>query len=209
MQLFSHEIIPLPLAPGHSGQLGFWPNWLDEERASACLRNGKASIPWQSDNIAIAGKSFPIPRLHCWFSEGASTYAWSGIKMTAHPFPAWLDTLRLELQEITQCDFNSCLANYYRSGQDSVDWHADDEAVLGTAPIIASISLGDERTFQLRHRESRKRFNLKLPHGSLLLMGPGVQQYWQHRIPKVKNCSNPRLNFTFRNILGLQRSTGH
>lgn len=38
------------------------------------------------------------------------------------------------------------LANLYRDGKDSVDWHADDEAVLGPYPVIASLSFGQAAT---------------------------------------------------------------
>jgi alkylated DNA repair dioxygenase AlkB len=120
--------------------------------------------------------------------------------MTANAFPPWLDQIRLNVEEETGTAFNSCLANYYRSGKDSVDWHADDEAILGQAPIIASITLGEERTFQMRHRLSGQRFNLSLPHGSLLLMGSGIQQYWHHRLPKTRHLAKPRINFTFRYV---------
>jgi len=200
MQLFSQQHIALPLTPSLDGELMFWPDWMAADQADACLASAITSIPWQSDSITIAGKSIPIPRLHRWYSEPAARYEWSGIQMTANPFPHWLDQLRLQVQRQTGYEFNSALANYYRSGMDSVDWHADDEAILGAAPVVASISLGVERQFQLRHRDTRARFDLNLPHGSLLMMGPGIQQYWQHRIPKVKNLEESRVNFTFRLI---------
>ena len=88
--------------------------------------------------------------------------------------------------------------NYYRDGNDSVDWHADDEASLGNEPVIASFSLGVERKFDLRHNLTGQRVSLNLPHGSLLLMGPGLQSFWKHRIPKSRNLSDARVNFTFR-----------
>jgi len=120
--------------------------------------------------------------------------------MQAIPFPPCVAQLRSNLEEETGIDFNSCLANHYRSGSDSVDWHADDEAILGQEPVVASVSLGAERIFQLRHCQTRQRFDLSLPHGSLLLMGPGIQEYWQHKIPKTKYLQQSRVNFTFRQI---------
>lgn len=142
----------------------------------------------------------PIPRLHHWFSEPATAYTWSGIKMRSQQFPSWLEQVRFEVGATTNTKFNSCLANYYRNGNDSVDWHADDEAILGREPSVASISLGAERVFQLRHRYTKERLDLALPHGSLLLMGPGVQQYWHHKIPKNKTLNEARINFTFRSL---------
>ena len=198
MQLFPLQKIPLPLTDSSSGDLTFWPDWLDNERADACLHTAIDSASWQADNISMFGKSIPVPRLHRWYCEPLVSYEWSGIKMRANPFPQWLDHLRLRVQSETGCKFNSCLANYYRTGMDSVDWHADDEEILGDKPIVASISLGAARIFQLRHRLTKQRYDLNLPHGSLSMMGPGVQQYWQHRVPKCKSLAQPRVNFTFR-----------
>ena len=51
--------------------------------------------------------------------------------------------------------FNSVLLNLYRDGRDSVSWHADNEPGLGQNPVIASLSLGAMRRFQLKHRRLR------------------------------------------------------
>ncbi len=97
MQLFPQETISLPLSPENFGQLTFWPNCLAQHRADEYLRLALDTIPWQSDSIVIAGKTIPLPRLHCWFSEPAAHYEWSGITMTARTFPPWLNQIRLIL----------------------------------------------------------------------------------------------------------------
>lgn len=51
---------------------------------------------------------------------------------------------------MTGIRFNSMLANLYRDGKDSVDWHSDNESALGRNPVIASVSLGETRSFELR-----------------------------------------------------------
>jgi alkylated DNA repair dioxygenase AlkB len=101
--------------------------------------------------------------------------------------------------------FNSVLANLYRDGNDSMGWHSDDEPELGTRPVIASISLGAERDFQLRRRKrsgskttAGPAKNRLLPHGSLLLMAGNSQRDWQHALPKRRRVSKPRVNLTFR-----------
>ena len=53
--------------------------------------------------------------------------------------------------------FNSVLLNLYRDGRDSVSWHADNEPGLGRDPVIASLSLGAVRRFQLKHRRLDER----------------------------------------------------
>ena len=67
-------------------------------------------------------------------------------------WPACLKELKDNIEENTGCHFNSMLGNLYRDGHDAVAWHADDEPSLGTNPVIASLSFGDLRNFELRRK---------------------------------------------------------
>lgn len=58
--------------------------------------------------------------------------------------------LKDRLEEVTGHHFNSVLANLYRDGHDSVDWHTDNEKALRRHPTIASLTFGDVRNFELR-----------------------------------------------------------
>lgn len=200
MSLFDHQIIPLPLADNNQqSELVFWPNWLTKKQADNLLDTSIQSIPWRHDHIKMFGKQVPVPRLQNWFADHSNTsYTYSGICMQAVKFPQWMAELADSVAEQTNYPFNRALVNYYRNGNDSVDWHADDEPELGPDPIIASISLGAERIFQLRHNITGEIVSLNLPHGSLLLMGSRIQHFYQHRLAKVKNMQQERVNFTFR-----------
>lgn len=200
MALFEHQVIPLQLTSARRANISFWPNWLKAGEADSLLNQSIESIDWRADTIRIVGKIIPIPRLQQWYGEPGTTYTYSNICMPAVSFPGWMDSLRQRIEEQSDAAFNRALVNYYRDGSDSVDWHADDEPELGAEPVIASLSLGAERVFQLRHTETGERISLSLPHGSLLLMGAGIQNYWQHRVAKVKGLSEPRVNFTFRHM---------
>jgi len=165
------------------------------------LKKSIADLPWRADKIKMFGKEIPVPRLQNWFADQTDTsYTYSGIKLTAVVFPDWLNQLRENIQTRSNYLLNRALANYYRDGNDSMDWHADDEAELGPDPVIASLSLGAERTFQLRHNETKEKVSINLPHGSLLVMGPKIQTFWKHRIAKVRDLQEPRVNFTFRYV---------
>ena len=198
MDLFDRQVIPVRLTEQRDSAITFWPNWLSTSAADNLLSKAIGSVDWRADSIKIVGKTIPIPRLQQWFGEPGTSYTYSNIRLPAVSFPDWMDSLREDVEQQTGTPFNRALVNYYRSGSDSVDWHADDEAELGTEPLIASLSLGVERVFQLRHNESRERISIPLPHGSLLLMGAGIQSHWQHRIAKVANLKESRVNFTFR-----------
>lgn len=200
MDLFEHQVIPLALESSEScADMLFWPNFLTTQQADSLLAQSIANLPWRQDMISMFGREIPVPRLQNWYADRLdTTYTYSGIQLSAVLFPSWLDKLRKSIQDRSGFPFNRALANYYRDGNDSVDWHADDEPELGPDPAIASLSLGAERTFQLRHNTTAEKLSIALPHGSLLVMGPKVQTFWQHRISKVRSLSVPRVNFTFR-----------
>jgi alkylated DNA repair dioxygenase AlkB len=200
MSLFDHQVIPLPLADkSDQSELVFWPKWLSHDQADQLLTRSIKTIPWRHDSIQMFGRKVAVPRLQNWFADHTNTsYTYSGIQMQAVKFPQWMSDLAQSVATETGFPFNRALVNYYRDGSDSVDWHADDEVELGKDPIIASVSLGVERVFQLRHNITGEIVSLSLPHGSLLLMGSKIQDFYQHRLAKVKNMHQERVNFTFR-----------
>ena len=200
MDLFEQQLIPLQLSPDRQSEISFWPNWLGAAEADNLLATAIGQINWRQDTINIAGKSIPIPRLQNWFGDPTTSYTYSRIRLQAVAFPSWMDLLRGRVEQQTGCFFNRTLVNYYRDGRDSVDWHADDEAELGLEPIIASVSLGEDRPFLLRHKVTKERLKINLPHGSLMMMGPGIQEHWHHSIAKDRNVVKSRVNFTFRNM---------
>lgn len=114
-----------------------------------------------------------------------------------------LSAIKRAVEAIAGVDFNSVLINYYRDQADSMGLHSDDEPELGRRPIIASVSLGEERTFILKHKTRRdlKPVRLKLASGSLLLMCGETQHCWRHGIGKEARPCGPRVNLTFRRIV--------
>ena len=121
-----------------------------------------------------------------------------------HPLPMTKSLLDLiqKINDVYEHGFNAVLLNLYRDGKDSNGWHADNEAELGQNPVIASISLGEERYFHLKHRtQKEQRLKIKLKHGSLLVMGGTMQHHWLHQIPKTTKIISPRINLTFRKII--------
>jgi alkylated DNA repair dioxygenase AlkB len=107
------------------------------------------------------------------------------------------------LNPAIQHKFNSVLLNLYQTGRSSVGWHSDNEPELGQNPVIASVSLGGERWFSLRHNITGQEVNILLEHGSCLLMGGELQKFWKHAILKDDRpmFSQPRINLTFRKII--------
>ncbi|MEA2721716.1 MAG: hypothetical protein QOJ39_3580, partial [Candidatus Eremiobacteraeota bacterium] len=116
---------------------------------------------------------------------------------------AWtsgLARLRDRLHVALGVRFNSALLNLYRTGSDSMGWHADDECELGERPVIASVSLGAARRFELRPLHGGDNRGLTLEQGSLLLMSGESQRCWKHQVPKEPMVRAPRVNVTFRTV---------
>ena len=182
------------------------PEFLAQSEAEQLFNQLKSSIDWRQDKISVYGKQYSIPRLQAFIADEGITYTYSGLTLSGSGFPDYIETLKNRISSITNSRFNALLANLYRDGRDHMGWHSDDERELGTAPVIASLSLGAERTFQLRHRRSPKqRIDIELASGSLLIMGPKLQQQWQHALPKRLRVSQPRINLTFRYIYNTEQ----
>ncbi|PIF00477.1 MAG: alpha-ketoglutarate-dependent dioxygenase AlkB [Maribacter sp.] len=181
------------------GDITYYPQFIDSQRATILFDHFKNTVPWQQDDIKIFGKVYPQPRLTALYGSEGKEYSYSNIVMRPKPFTEKLWETNTLLKELTQIDFNACLLNFYRDGRDSNGWHSDDEKELGRNPVIASISLGQERIFHLRHKKDKSlKHKLLLGHGSLLLMKGKTQQYWQHQVPKTIKPIGGRINLTFR-----------
>lgn len=186
------------------GSLELIPDWLARDEADALFDALRDAIDWRQESVTMFGQRHLVPRLTAWHGDAGRAYMYSGISNEPSPWTPELSDLRRRVEVAAGGRFNAVLLNLYRSGQDGMGWHADDEPELGPAPLIASISLGATRTFQLRHkrRKDLARVDLDLPHGSLLVMRPPTQAHWLHGVPKRKRgVRGPRINLTFRWIL--------
>jgi alkylated DNA repair dioxygenase AlkB len=168
--------------------------------SDAIFTNLLNCLDWQEEDIFIFRKWVKVPRLMCWYGDPDAYYKYSGVNHQPKPWTLELQNIREKVQQYCQCTFNSVLANLYRDGGDSMGCHADDEKELGINPVIASLSLGEERLFKLHHKKSKQTLNVHLQHGDLLVMGGTCQQYWLHSVPKTKALKKPRINLTFRKI---------
>lgn len=197
--------MPLTCIPLPDADLLLDPQFLQPAEAARLLAELTDTIPWQQQPIRLFGKEIMQPRLTAWHGDAGATYRYSGLTLPPAPWTPALQELRRQVEQATGARFNSVLLNLYRTGQDSMGWHADDEPELGPAPNIASVSLGTVRNFRLKPRDPGRTphapVSLPLASGSLLLMRGPTQQYWLHALPKTARTQEPRLNLTFRYIM--------
>jgi alkylated DNA repair dioxygenase AlkB len=159
---------------------------------------------WRQEEITLYGKTHWQPRLSAWYGGKEINYCYSGISMQPRPWSQTLLSLKARIESLVARSFNSVLLNYYRDHRDGMGMHSDDESELGKQPVIASLSLGEERTLLLRHKYNSNTLKLPLPSGSLLVMKGSTQSFWKHGIMKQKQRCGPRVNLTFRTIFKKQ-----
>ena len=174
-----------------------WKQLTPEQLAEIRFLN----ILWKQDSIKLYGKTIPLPRLTAWYGDSGKSYKYAGIRSEPNEWNKGLLYLKEETERLAGVVFNSVLLNWYRDGEDYLNWHADDEKELGLNPVIGSVNFGETRDFLLRRNlDPPQKIALPLKHGTLLIMRGELQHYWQHSVPKRKRVNGSRFNLTFRQI---------
>lgn len=137
------------------------------------------------------------PRLTASYGNPGLAYRYSGTENPAIPWTPILLEIKEKIEAV-QGEYNFCLLNRYRSGQDSVGMHADDEPGMGN--VIGSLSLGATRTFRIKHNKMKETMSFQVGNGTLIIMAGTMQKYWKHEVPKTMEDVGERINLTFRKI---------
>jgi alkylated DNA repair dioxygenase AlkB len=187
------------------GEILFMKNFLNYSEAINYFNKLSSSINWKQEEIKYYGKIYPVPRKTAWYGYEGFDYSYSGINCNPEPWTKELLDLKKEIEKlIPNEDFNSVLLNMYRDGNDKVSWHADDEKELGMNPTIASLSIGETRRFDVKHKDNPDlKYKFELTPGSLIIMKGALQHNWLHQIPVQKKVTKPRINLTFRTIVSI------
>jgi alkylated DNA repair dioxygenase AlkB len=180
----------------------FCPDFFPLADADRLLGELLATTEWRQEVFRMYGREVPFPRLTAWYGDEGTAYTYSGLRNIPAPWTGPILEVKRAVEAPCGVTFNSVLLNRYRSGQDSVSWHADDEPEFGNNPVIASVSLGETRVFQFRHKERKDlKASVELSHGSLLIMRGGTQENWLHQVPKTRRPVGERVNLTFRVVV--------
>ena len=175
-------------------------SFFNSEIADNYYKSLLESCEFKTNIIKLFGKKYNTPRAESFHSKSNKHYAYSGNQLSPKVYTSELLEIETKLEAFTQSTFNSVLINLYRNEKDSNGWHADNEKELGLNPLIASVSLGAPRRFELKHLQNQTKIKLLLEHGDLLVMGGALQHYWKHQVPKENHPCLPRINLTYRNI---------
>ena len=194
----------------HELSIFYDPHFLINTEADHSFSLLENDLQLKQEQIRMVGKWINEPRLTAWYGDPDKSYKYSGKIMVPKPWSPILLDLKEKIEPRVDklginIGFNSVLINKYRNGLDSQGWHSDDEKELGPDPVIASLSLGATRTFEIRLKDNHeKKISIPLTHGSLLVMSGRTQSLSQHRVPKIKPnealLTPCRINLTFRTI---------
>lgn len=173
-------------------------NWLNSADARVWLHRLQDDATWEQPVVRVYGRDHVVPRLTAFMAAKGINYRYSGVSHRGEGLPDWFYPLLKRVNTACKENFNGCLLNLYRNGNDHMGWHADNEAEIEPNTQIASLSLGATRDFCLKHRHQPLREVLHLQGGDLLIMQPQCQQDWLHALPSRKRVDQPRINLTFR-----------
>ncbi len=202
MNLFSTETDSQVNLLPKDGTVNYYGKLFSAQQANyylACLLN---NIDWENDEAIIYGKLIITKRKVAWYGDMDFEYTYSNTTKRALPWTKDLLELKVAIEEKTGEKFNSCLLNLYHTGEEGMAWHSDAEKDLKKNGAIGSLSFGAERKFAFKHKQDKETVSVVLEHGSLLVMKDATQTNWLHRLPPTKLISKPRVNLTFRTILG-------
>ena len=189
------------LLPG-DGTVNYFGKIFTSEKANYYLENLLSTIEWKNDEAVMFGKLIVTKRKVAWYGSTEFEYTYSNVTKHALPWTKELLELKNAVEEKTNETFNSCLLNLYHTGEEGMAWHSDGEKDLKKNGAIGSLSFGAERKFAFKHKETKEVVSLILEHGSLLVMKDETQSNWLHRLPPTKSTLKPRVNLTFRTIIG-------
>ncbi len=162
----------------------------------------QTNIDWRNDEAVIYGKHYVTKRKVAWYGDKPFAYSYSNTTKEALLWTSELQKLKAIAEKLSGETYNSCLLNLYHTGEEGMAWHSDGEKTLKKHGAIASFSFGAERKFAFKHKETAHTASLILEHGSLLIMKGATQDHWLHRLPPTTKVKRPRINLTFRTIVG-------
>lgn len=166
------------------------PGWLSG--ADELFHHLLRSAPWHQREVVMFDRLVAEPRLTAWWNTAATAEP-------PHPvLAAAIDALSRRYSR----PFDSIGFNLYRDGRDSVAWHADRERFHLENPVVAVVSMGSTRSFQIRPKGGGLSTTFHVAAGDLLVMGGACQHQWEHCVPKSAAVRGPRLSIQFRHHLG-------
>ena len=173
---------------------------ISEEQTKQMYEELLNNIYWENERVVMFGKEIITKRKVAFYSDSSIAYRYSSSTKIGLPWKDTLITLKNIVESITKESYNACLLNLYHDGEESMGWHSDNEKEILANSSIASLSIGAIRKFSFKHKSTKETISIQLGNGSLLEMKGAIQSNWWHALTKSKKVTEPRINFTFRQM---------
>lgn len=205
-----------------STPIEYIPKWVRPEVADECFIRLWDELDWVR-HPGVPRREYYVHVDEQPYSYGVAAYART---YKAQPMHSTLLKLWMQAESQFKCAFETCFLNGYEDGKDHLGWHSDDSSEMDDTRPIVIVTFGAEREIWFRSRpelvaasmekftdenwglgpeaydERQERLSaitrLRLEHGSACVMKPGMQDEYQHRIPKGDREYGPRISLTFR-----------
>ncbi len=172
--------------------------WLDPSESQLWKIKLEQRLTWEQPIVRVYGKNHLTPRKTTFIGESSLKYKYSGFVHRAFGWPKWFLPLLNKINKVIGVEYNGCLLNFYRNGDDRMGLHSDNEKEIDREFPITSLSLGATRELFLINKKNKEKHVLSLMDGDLLIMHPGCQDSWAHSLPRRKKYLGSRINLTFR-----------
>lgn len=157
--------------------------------------------PEEYNKVKILGKVIDTPR---WQQTYGKSYNYTGMVHEALPMPRQIEPFLEYVQNLySDYKFNQILINWYENGLHYIGAHSDNTKPLVENSPIVSITLGQERLFRIKEKQTKKTIkDIILKDKIVITMGGAFQTYYTHEVPKVSGKKGEqlgkRINITFR-----------
>ena len=153
-------------------------------------------VSWLSTQELFSGftkKGLLIDRTQKWFHIKGECFndKWSNEfdRWKGHKFPDTLLQIINYINKTLTTDTNSCLVNYYETGEKFIPRHIDSVTSFGAEPTIINLSIGATRILRVEETDYQLKDN-----GLFIMTGPSAE----HELIKDPLCKESRWSLTFR-----------
>ena len=192
--------IDLPNVINQDGQAHYFGKIINAEQNDKYFNELLNKIEWANEKLILFGKEITTKRKVAFYADSLIEYTYSHKTKKGLGWTPLLIEIKQLVSSYTGSNYNACLLNLYHDGEEGMGWHSDDEKEIIPNSSIASLSLGAERKFSIKHKATKETHSILLENGSLLEMLGSFQKHWLHSMPKSKKIMDARINLTFRQM---------
>ena len=172
-------------------------NFIDKELINKCVIE-VTNLLDEYPPIKMYGKICHQRRCVGFFSDESKGYKYSNQLSLSKPMTTSILVLLTRVNDIFGTKYNGILVNKYKTGDDYISAHSDDEKNLDDTGVVA-ISYGTTRKFRVRDKNTKNIVrDIPLTSYSMIQMGGKFQQEFTHEVPVEKKIMDERISFTFR-----------